>query len=147
MVLSKQLQNETSLVYNFDTKYGIEVWHMMVVTFGVAIIVWAFFHFIVRPKQIKVLDEIRENRRVKTEGCLDKLEKKMGWDAETRRAKKLAKEAAMKDEEELMFLNGPQSTVTSGSSDNEKKPNKSASQGSIHSRISSISHSRQVPVF
>ena len=104
-----------NLVYELDVKYGIEVWHMMAVTFGVAIIVWAFFHFIVRPKQIKVLDDIRNKRRQKTEGmgakilwidrslthesqsyhikgCLDRLEKKLGWDAETRRQKKLDKE-------------------------------------------------------
>ena len=55
-------------MYELDVKYGIEVWHMMAVTFGVAIIVWAFFHFIVRPKQIKVLDDIRNKRRQKTEG-------------------------------------------------------------------------------
>ena len=116
---------------------------MLVVAFVVAIIVWAFFHFIVRPKQIKVLDEIREKRRVIKEGCLDVLEKKLGWDAETRRTKKLAKEAAMKDDEELMFLNGPQSTGT-GSSDGDAEKKRKSASGSIHSRISSISHSRQV---
>ena len=131
------------LVYQFDINYGIEVWHMITVTFGIAIIVWAFFHFIVRPKQMKVLDQIRNNTRTKKEGCLDRLEKKLGWDAETRRLKKLDKEAALRNQEEMMFLNGPQTTITGSTSDDDNIKKRPLSRtGSTHSRISSISHSR-----
>ena len=61
--------------------------------------------------KVKELNKIRDGTREHKEGCLDKLEKKLGWDAESRKLKKEEKERKRQEEEDEQFMKGPQSTM------------------------------------
>ena len=84
---------------------------MLLIGLGVSIIVWIVCNFVFRPAQVKELDKIRDGTRTHKEGCLDKLEKKLGWDAESRKLKKEEKERKRQEEEDEQFMKGPQSTM------------------------------------
>jgi len=71
-----------SKIYQIDF---LQPWHMLLIGLGVSIIVWIVCNFVFRPAQVKELNKIRDGTRVHKEGCLDKLEKKLGWDAESRK--------------------------------------------------------------
>ena len=96
------------LVYQIDF---LQPWHMLLIGLGVSIIVWIVCNFVFRPAQVKELNKIRDGTREHKEGCLDKLEKKLGWDAESRKLKKEEKERKRQEEEDEQFMKGPQSTM------------------------------------
>jgi DNA-binding MarR family transcriptional regulator len=70
---------------------------MVLISLAAAILVWIFFYIFITPKQKKHIEKMqREDYEAKVT-CLDRIEKKLGWDAETRAAERERKRL---DEEE-----------------------------------------------
>jgi len=95
---------------------------------------------------VKVLDQIRDGTRVKKDNWLDRFEKRIGWDAETRKTKKEEKERKRQLEEDARLLGG--NIEETGFNKNQSAMSLgnqiSGSMKSIASRISSISNSRNI---
>lgn len=143
------LLNVFSILYTGSHVYQIEileVWHMILIAFGAAVVVWLVFFFVIVPKQKKQIEKINSGTVVKTDGCLEKVEKKLGWDADTRRKAREAKEAK-KDSEALVDNNA---IVQGGYGKGMKRNASSESMGSlasIASKISNISNSSRTSIF
>lgn len=141
--------NVFSVLYTGSKIYQIDFlqpWHMLLIGLGVSIVVWIVCNFVFRPAQVKVLNKIRDGTRVHKEGCLDRVEKKLGWDTESRKLRKEEKERKRQEEEDEKFMKGPQSTMQMS----EFKPKRNKFSGSIQSlasRISSISNSSVTSIY
>ena len=79
---------------------------MLLISLGAATVVLIAFWIFITPKQREHIEKMRAGKKFlsssfsnqstvgtvqKKEGCLDKMEKKLGWDAETRRRKRQGK--------------------------------------------------------
>lgn len=131
--------NVFSVLFTGSKIYQLEVlktWHMLLISLGAATVVLIAFWIFITPKQRKHIEKMRAGTLVKKEGCLDKMEKKLGWDEETRRRKKQEKE----EKEGLEYSAGIPMTA-------DKRNESSGSLSSLVSKISNISTGSKTSIY
>jgi len=131
--------NVFSVLFTGSKIYQLEVlktWHMLLISLGAATVVLIAFWIFITPKQREHIKKMREGTVNKKEGCLERIEKKIGWDAETRRRKRQEKE----EKEGLEYSAGIPMTA-------DKRNESSGSLSSLVSKISNISTGSKTSIY
>lgn len=141
--------NVFSILYTGSHVYHIEilkVWHMLLISLGSAVLVWLLFIFIIVPRQKNHIKKIMSGEYQKKESCLDVMEKKLGWDAETRRKNREEKEAKKELEMNMVDMNAQMNGPLLGKP-LIKRNSSTGSLGSITSMISNLSTGSRKSIF
>jgi len=123
----------------------LEIWHMVLISLAAAILVWIFFYIFITPKQKKHIEKMqREDYEAKVT-CLDRIEKKLGWDAETRAAERERKR--LDEEEKKMEDMNAKMNYSMGNTKMHRLYKSNGSLASLASKLSNISGGSMTSIY